>query len=540
MSPKLKPLLLPQLVEAKRKLEGQNGSDYACNSSSSDLASPSPIASTFSRTTVHSRFSASSSSLELPTPPCFDSPASPPQSVHVGGNSISLLPDVQEEPPEKEDGSVTAVVDDGYPDFGLYDCLCDASCSHQSELAQSPTIYSYMTPDFEYDLGFLSDDGDFNGNLRQKKKRHGSDAGFSTWSARLGSRLPTLSRWRSTSTSRPHDLTFSPSSDPALPERQPSFSHAALSRSSSISGLPRAMADRAHDSELPATPALSFYESSESVVIPSPLDSMPATLGRGLERERAIARTPLLPPLLIQAPASCQTQPPSLHASPLQSPSVAASPVLEAPAGTINQTPPLSSNPSLSSLRRGTISSTFSDAASPIPCFFDHQDPWSDRLGHANFTIEPKPYLPEKADLATLQSFRADWNLGRTNYAKHLVRTAEHYGSTSKTYALTEAKWAEIELEWQQKEDELIARVAEQCKDDPSVLSQLRRTAEDKPSPAIPRMHSDDGKFPELGDVEIVGPMERDTVMVRDRHHERRTSASIWLKNLAGKVGLRK
>lgn len=419
--------------------------------------------------------------------------------------------------------------------------LGDAPCSHQTDLVQSPTIYSYMTPDFDYDLGFLSD-GDFNGSVRQKKRRHGSDAGFSTWSARLGSRLPSLSRWRSTSTSRPHDLAFSPASDPALAERRPSFAHPASSRSSSISGPARGGQDRVHEAEFPATPALSFYESSESVVLPSPLDSMPATLGRSLERERATARTPLLPPLLIQAPATCQTQPHSLQASPLQSPSIVASPMLEPSASQPFTSPPLSTKPSLSSLQRGTASvpNTFSEAPSPVPCFFDHHDSWSDRLGHANFTIEPKPYLPETADLAALQCLRADWNLGRTNYAKHLVRTAEHYGATSKTYALTEAKWAEIELEWQQKEDALIARLGEHWKDDPSVIAQLRRTAEDKPSPAIPRMRSDDGKFPELGDVEIVGPMERDAVMVRDGHHERRSSASIWLKNLAGKVGLRK
>ncbi len=203
-------------------------------------------------------------------------------------------------------------------------------------------------------------------------------------------------------------------------------------------------------------------------------------------------------------------------------------------------TPPLSSKPSFTSLRRGTISSTFSDAPSPLPCFFDHQDSWSDRLGHANFTIEPRPCVLETADLAALQALRADWNLARTNYAKHLVRTGEHYGSTSKTYALTEAKWAEIELEWQRTEDHLVDCLGRQWKGDPLAVSQLRRAPEEKLSPSIPRMLSDDGKFPELGDVEIIGPMVRDAAMVREGQDERRNSASVWLKNLAGKVGLRK
>lgn len=216
------------------------------------------------------------------------------------------------------------------------------------------------------------------------------------------------------------------------------------------------------------------------------------------------------------------------------------SPIPDLSALRMYPTPPLSSKPSLSSLQRG---GTFTEAPSPVPCFFDHQDSWSDRLGHANFTIEPRPYSPDTADLPTLQAFRADWNLARTNYAKHVVRTSEHYGATSKTYTLTEAKWAEIEGEWQRNEDELVDRLAQRWRDDPAVMAQLRRMAEDKLSPSIPRYLSDDGKFPELGDVEIVGPMMREAVMVREGGQgldERRNSASVWFKNLAGKVGLRK
>lgn len=417
--------------------------------------------------------------------------------------------------------------------------LGDAPCSHHGDLVQSPTIpASYMASDVDYDLGFLSD-GDFGQDLRSKKRRQGSDTRFGNWSARFSSRLPSLSRWRSASTSsKAASFAYSASSDPSLASRRPSLVRA-ISRSSSLSGPARTASDYpAQDSDIPETPALSFYESCESVVLPSPLEVSPATVGKKLERDRTIATTPLLPPLMTEAlvPASSQTRPPSLQMSPLQSPTLP-SPVPDLSGTKTFPSPPLSNKPSLTSLRRGTVSSTFSDAPSPVPYLFDLQDAWSDRLGHANFTIEPKPYMPETADLATLQAFRADWNQARTNYAKHLVRISEHYGSTSNIYALTEAKWAEIDQEWQRNEDQLVERLG---KNDPVALSQLRRTSEERLSPSVPRMLSDDGKFPELGDVEIVGPMQRDAVMAGNSQHERKNSVSALLKSLAGKVGLRK
>lgn len=389
-----------------------------------------------------------------------------------------------------------------------------------------------MVSDFDYDLGSLSD-GDLNSSPRQTKRRHGSDASFSRWGTKLGSKLQS---WRSPSTTRRHYPTFSPASDPSLVDQRPSFSRAPSSRSSSVSAPAQGASDRGQDSTVPATPALSFYESAESIAIPSPLAAMPAVLGKSLERERATATTPLLPPLLTDTPA-CHSGPHSLQTSPLQSPAVVPPPVPVMPALKSYPTPPLSAKASVSSIRRGAVSNSLSDAPSPVPGFFDHQDSWSDRLGHANFTIEPKPYAPETADIATLQAFRANWSLARTNYAKHLVRTGEHYGATSKTYAMTEAKWAEVEGEWKQNEVDLIRRLDRAS----LVASRLHRTSEDTLPSAIPRMlSSDGGKFPELGDVEIVGPMVRDVVMARDGQDEKKNSASVWFRSLAGKVGLRK
>ncbi|KAK4184145.1 hypothetical protein QBC35DRAFT_67139 [Podospora australis] len=560
MSPQLKPLLLPQLVEERKFQEQQQlqhqqsqlqlqlqhqqqveGADqqqyafYTYNSSSSDLASASPVTPTFSRASSHPRYSTSSSSLDISD----NSPASPTQPTHVTGKpSKSPLPDVQEDPLEREeDGGAMIVQDLEDGDLGWYGCLCDSSCS--CAMSQSATMHPYSR-DFDYDLGSLSD-GDFNGSPRLRKRRQGSDAGFSGWSTRIGTRLQNLPRWRSSSTSRRMNLSFSPGSDPALAEQRPraSFSRAASSRSSSVSA-PAAAVARVQEASLPATPALSYYESTESIVSPpSPRETSPLAFGKSLERDRVMATTPLLPPLMT-ANMPSHTQPQSLQPSPLQSPTIVPSPVPELPLSLPYPTPPLSAKASYTSLRRGTISSTFNDIPSPVLCILDNPDSWADRLGHANFTIEPKPYVPEKADLATFQAFRSDWNLARTNYAKHLVRTGEHYGATSKTYALTEAKWVEIEQSWQRAEEDLVRLLAQSGNGDSSVISHLRRTTEEMLPATIPRMLSDHGKFPELGDLEIVGPMMRDSVMARDGQTDEKRSASVWLKNLAEKVGLRK
>lgn len=99
MSPKLKPLLLPQLVEERRKRESMSDSDmdlssasfYTQNSSASDI--PSPVTPTFS-TRGHLRYPSSASSIE-------SSPSSP---TFIGTKtSKRSLPDVQEEPQEREE-----------------------------------------------------------------------------------------------------------------------------------------------------------------------------------------------------------------------------------------------------------------------------------------------------------------------------------------------------------------------------------------------------------------------------------------------------
>ena len=87
---------------------------YTHDSSSSDVASP--VTPTFS-TRGHLRYSSSSSSLELPLS-CTDSPSSPTQVAHPKPLK-SPLPDVQEEPTERDEELAAKP-----HSVSIYDCLC--------------------------------------------------------------------------------------------------------------------------------------------------------------------------------------------------------------------------------------------------------------------------------------------------------------------------------------------------------------------------------------------------------------------------------
>ncbi|WYZ43501.1 hypothetical protein EsH8_VI_001200 [Colletotrichum jinshuiense] len=563
MSAKLKPLLLPQLVEERRKFEEQysdlpdNEMDhqfvyYTTNSSCSDVASP--ITPTFS-TRGHVRYSSSTSSLDL-APACYnESPSSPTSTTHTKSSKRSL-PDVQEEPFERDerdeldDNTILA------GSFDLYNCLCDEPCIHHES---SETLHSVYPADFDidYDLGFASDN-DYTPTL--ERKRSGTESPFTGLATRLGSRFPNLSRWKSTKRSQ---LTASPTTELTFENAHP-ISGPASSRSSSLSGPSRHMTDRMNEPSVP-TPATSFWGSTESVEIPAAIDIEKANNEReSIERDRALATTPLLPPLLTTPPTEAP-QP-----SPLQFPTVAPSAVLmEIPSPqplSHNHTPSLSARPSISSFRHAQ---SIQELPIGYPSIVQDHDAWADRLGHANFTITPQPYQPVEADMETLRHLRADWEAARVNYTKHLVRTGENYGETSKIYALTEAKWAETEKSWRAFHEQTMecilatskasaqrpeisrsrsrgrvrassggsALMRRPANDDVFASMQWRRLEDGLPT-AIPRLVDAEGKFPERGDEDIVGPMERDTKMIRSRSEERK-SGRFW-RNLAGKVGIRR
>jgi hypothetical protein len=237
-----------------------------------------------------------------------------------------------------------------------------------------------------------------------------------------------------------------------------------------------------------------------------------------IQRDRAQATTPLLPPLMTGISADHGvTQP-----SPLQSPTIA-SPYEEEPQSPLILSPPLSTRPSISSFRQIMTSGELPSIPAP--------DAWSDLLGHANFTITPAPYKPEAPSLSSLRELRADWETARVNYTKHLVRTGEHYGLTSKTYAYTEQKWADTDRAWRRFHDETVnvlvaSGQATSCdKFDESIIT------------TVPIMDGE-GKFPERGDEDIVGPMVREATMSPTTGSDRRRP-SFW-RNFTDRVGLRK
>ncbi|KAF4781315.1 hypothetical protein HER10_EVM0010247 [Colletotrichum scovillei] len=562
MSPRLKPLLLPQLVEERRKFEEQQPEFpegemdrqyvyYTTNSSSSDVASP--VTPTFSAR-GHLRYSSSSSSLDLPPTCVNESPSSPTSTIHTK-SSKRPLPDVQEEPLERDELDESTILAEP---FDLYNCLCDEPCIHHESSETLNSVYPAGF-DIDYDLGFSSD-GDFTSTL--DRKRSGTESPFSGLATRLGSRFPHLSRWKSTKRAQ---LTASPTTELTFENAHPISRAASSSRSSSLSGPTRQILDRLNEYSVP-TPATSFWESSESVDSPAPIDIEKANNEReSIERDRALAATPLLPPLLMNSPPTEVS-----HPSPLQSPSVDPSTLsLEIPSPqpmTQISTPSLSAKPSVSSFRHVQSSQEL-----PIgfPSIVQDHDEWSDRLGHANFTITPQPYQPVEADMETLRLFRADWEAARVSYTKHLVRTGENYSETSKIYALTEAKWAETEKNWRAFHEQTMDRIEAANKsssqrpgssrsrsrgrvrassggsailrrptqDDAFASMQWRRLEDGLPT-AIPRLVDAEGKFPERGDEDIVGPMERDTKMIRSRSEERK-GGRFW-RNLAEKVGIRR
>lgn len=366
-------------------------------------------------------------------------------------------------------------------------------------------------PDFEYDInnGFFSD-GEIEASPRIKKRREG-DSPFMAMASKFGTRFPSFSRkWRA----RKELSTLSYVADQ---QRERATSLAASSRSSSSSEQARQGAEATKELHTPLTPTRSIFE---EVAATAPIDIERANRDLG-DREEHLASTPLLPPLMLEAAANSKQ--PTMQ-SPLQSPSVAepndpfsgstgAIDAITTPQLPQMPSPPLSSKPSVSSIHRANMSrAPHLIPSSEIPPFHmaDENDEWAKKLGHANFTVLPEPYLPAHFDIEACRQLRADWDLARCNYTKHLVRTGEHYGVTSKTYILTEEKWAQTDAQWKENNEITIQGAVDGGADAFSTLKHTTLGGEStNVMTKIPSLNDpqSQGKFPQLGDEDIVGPM---------------------------------
>lgn len=324
-----------------------------------------------------------------------------------------------------------------------------------------------------------------------------SDSSSAKGISRIGSRISTIStrlKSRRTSDGLDDDGTL-----PLDPRSRANSQSSALA-SPVMSSISRV------ETSIPPSPARTIYEDrvSESGTRPINIEKPNS---ESIDDSIPQATTPLLPPFMGDDPTSADA---SRVQSPLQSPSVAGT--VDEPLGSsITElrlagipSPPLSSKPSVASFKRPRACTVRTPPGEAPPfTLSDPNDEWANRLGHANFTIQPEPYVPGFCDLESFQEFRARWDLARCNFAKHLVRTGEHYGVTSNIYKLTEQKWESINREWKNHHEGMLSVLDAK---DGACLGLTKSHLHPCEQLRIPRLHDD--KFPELGDQEIVGPMK--------------------------------
>lgn len=345
--------------------------------------------------------------------------------------------------------------------------------------------------------------GDYESESHMSKRRRSVESSAQSVTDKLERKFPSLSRKMR---DRKRASTLGRTSRSATPSRVSS------TRSSSITSSIHQMQGYDITDKFPPSLALnpSSKEQLSESVVSSPIDIAKAN-ALDIDAEQVAseryATTPLLPPLLVKtrfddAPSQSPLQSPtvaditqSVVATPMDSPTLRAYP-----------TPPLSSKPSVASFKTSRPGHLVPSADIPPIMLADPNDKWAVELGHDNFTIHPEPYVPEVCDAASLRQLFADWEQARRNFTKHQVRMAEHNGVTSKTYLLCEKKWAEIDALWKKNNDLAISR-ATAIGEEPEPSSPL----EPAPLSKMPSLNDpkSEGKFPKLGDEDIVGPMVR-------------------------------
>ena len=359
-----------------------------------------------------------------------------------------------------------------------------------------------MDPADSYDLS------DAGIDIPHSPKKRRSDSLSMKGVSRIGSHISTMStRWKS------RRASGSPERDIYGEDvRSRANSAASSAFASPVIASPISRMDSRMDSQIPPSPARTIFEERMSDSGARPIDITRAnSLSQDAnENDNQQATTPLLPPFMGDDPTSVVA---SRVQSPLQSPSVADVSDPGQPTWTSDPrfaaitsipSPPLSSKPSMASISRPRASTARTVSAETAPFMLsDPSDEWANKLGHANFTIQPEPYEPAVRDMGSFRQLRADWDLARCNFAKHLVRTGEHYGVTSSIYKLTGEKWESINQKWRSHHEALLNQLGAV---DGVALTLTHSNLNPCEQVRIPRLH-DNAKFPEMGDEDIVGPM---------------------------------
>ncbi|KAF2742543.1 hypothetical protein M011DRAFT_265260 [Sporormia fimetaria CBS 119925] len=477
--PELNPISLPKLVAARKSSKTSldmaidpSASLYSCTDSgffsgSEGSAPPTPGQSGRG----HLRFPSSTSSLS----------SSPPNHASFElPNASGKLPKLTEEPVERDDLPML--------DRFSYD-------NSLAERDQCMTDVPEFGAPFDYDASDVLDS-----DLHLAKRRRSGDPPIQSFADRMEQRFPSLTRIRERKRASTMGTTIRSAPTSGAPSRVPS--RAASTRMSTRSSSLTSSVVQLHESSAMPISARSSREAVNQMT-PVPVDTPADEVEDDIPK--CFATTPLLPPLLVKARDNVPTQ------SPLQSPTIGEpnSSLAVTPIGTppfrAYPTPPLSTRPSVASFHRTQTGSQLVPASDIPPIMLtEPNDKWADKLGHANFTIQPEPYMPEVCDAASVRQLFADWEQARCNFTKHLVRTGEHFGVTSKHYKLTEQKWAEIDAMWKASHDLVLAQAT-------ALGAEPEPTTPVEPAPLTPMPLINDpkgeGKFPQLGDEDIVGPM---------------------------------
>lgn len=434
------------------------------------------------------------------TPPKYE------PSLESLNNRISrtTLHDLVEDPYERDD------------EFDLCDDAFDSNCHCGLEQTNSNDVYYLSEADIgprlchsasaleRTSLDYCLADGpselssDNEAPLRVHKPRHNtSDSSVPRLASRIGSRLPSFSKRRDRTPSSPQaaariGIKSAPVS--RVPSRAPSFNVSSKAKPVMSPVVAEA------ESTLKRAASNPIAEPSNALEIHIPRPEEP------IDR-KALASTPLLP-VPIHDPCSSDEE---VLQSPLQSPTVAdnsripligssmSSPVLPEMVS-----PALSAHASVTSLGVMHSSQVMSSPDIPSMNIDSPEDKWAKKLGHANFSVYPEPYLPETFDIRACRRLTEDWESARRQFMHQAARTSEHYGPTSQVYKYTEKKWAEIDAQWKRNHELVVAKTA--ANGETPVFQPL---AEPAPLTQLPALEDplNSGKFPKLEDSDIVGPM---------------------------------